>query len=144
MPPDLAFQVLKNVTEEGPSFHRARGIISHDYLDVDASSRTPAITQAWTNHAKRDRSQCALVLLTRVVSRRCLLSTFLPVLNPIVDGTIADISPTMLKDKVLMIGLEGEGTIDLNPQPTRELRHGGSPRQRHQFFYDQPVPHFPD
>ena len=26
----------------------------------------------------------------------------------------------MLQDKVLMIGLEGEGTIDLNPQPHEE------------------------
>jgi class 3 adenylate cyclase/CHASE2 domain-containing sensor protein len=33
------------------------------------------------------------------------------------DSTI---SPTMLHNKVLMIGLEGEGTIDLNPQPHQE------------------------
>lgn len=30
------------------------------------------------------------------------------------------ISPTMLHNKILMIGLEGEGTIDLNPQPHQE------------------------
>lgn len=37
-----------------------------------------------------------------------------------VNGKHIDISPTMLKDKLMMIGLEGEGTIDLNPQPYEE------------------------
>jgi class 3 adenylate cyclase/CHASE2 domain-containing sensor protein len=37
-----------------------------------------------------------------------------------VNGKLQRISPTMLKDKIFMIGLEGEGTIDLNPQPYEE------------------------
>ena len=37
-----------------------------------------------------------------------------------VNGKLQRISPTMLKDKIFMIGLEGEGTIDLNPQPYQE------------------------
>lgn len=45
---------------------------------------------------------------------------FAPCAHAHVYGEVRDISPTMLKNKVLMIGLEGEGTIDLNPQPYEE------------------------
>ena len=42
---------------------------------------------------------------------------FPPCLHSHVNGELKDISPTMINQKVFMIGLEGEGTIDLNPQP---------------------------
>ena len=42
---------------------------------------------------------------------------FPPCLKSRAGGKDIALSPTMLQDKILMIGLEGEGTIDLNPQP---------------------------
>lgn len=45
---------------------------------------------------------------------------FPPCLESRIQGKDRALSPVMLHDKVLMIGLEGEGTIDLNPQPYEE------------------------
>lgn len=45
---------------------------------------------------------------------------FPPCLVSRIQGKDRALSPVMLYNKVLMIGLEGEGTIDLNPQPYEE------------------------
>lgn len=45
---------------------------------------------------------------------------FPPCLEARIQGKDRALSPIMLHNKVLMIGLEGEGTIDLNPQPYEE------------------------
>ena len=112
----LAQHVRKFSTEEDRRSIADR-ISLHTYLDVREdlydSADYPALD---------DKHQMEIVRNVLFFAHEDKLEDVSPLYFPPcfqshVDGTTRDISPTMLKDKVLMIGLEGEGTIDLNPQP---------------------------
>lgn len=111
----LAKHVEKASTEEDRRSIAER-ISLHDYLDVRGDLYNPSDFDLDRNHQKEIVRN---VLYFAHEGRLDDVSPlyFPPCFKSHVDGTVKDISPTMLKNKVLMIGLEGEGTIDLNPQP---------------------------
>lgn len=97
-----------------------KNLSSPDYLtfrdDLFSSKSYPSISSEHQKEIARN------VLAFKGQNRIAEVSPlyFPPCLKNHVNGNWQDISPTMLKDKIFMIGLEGEGTIDLNPQPYEE------------------------
>lgn len=110
---------LAEALAKGASPEQKRYVAEHlaspHHLDIPGWAPDTAGYPALNADHQREIARNVLALsddLTRVSPLY-----FPPALETQNDGKIIPLSPTMLKDKILMIGLEGEGTIDLNPQP---------------------------
>ena len=112
----LARHVENNSTEEDRR-SMAERVSLHTYLDTREGLYNPEDYPALDRDHQREIVRNVLYFAHEGRLSEVSPLYFPPCFESHVDGTVRDISPTMLRDKVLMIGLEGEGTIDLNPQP---------------------------
>lgn len=74
---------------------------------------------ALTREHREEITRCTLFMLGE--NKKDLNPPYFPPpQSTLYNGKTVPLSPTMLKDKILMIGLVGDGTMDLNPQPFQE------------------------
>lgn len=113
----LSHSVLKHVDKEKDYEFIRREQTKHDYLEFrDGLWDESKYENIDSNHQK-EIARNVLVFAEKNNLEAVSPLYFPPCLQNHVAGDMKDISPTMIQDKIFMIGLEGEGTIDLNPQP---------------------------
>ncbi|MBF0198275.1 MAG: CHASE2 domain-containing protein [Planctomycetes bacterium] len=115
----LSKKVLKNATEADVSEALAQ-MHTHDYLEFRQDLYDQAQYGAVDAKHQKEIARNILAFKARDEIEEVSPLYFPPCQHTHADGKVVDLSPTMLKDKIFMIGLEGEGTIDLNPQPYQE------------------------
>jgi len=115
----LSNRILSNCNKEDLAYALAH-LSDHDYWqfrsDLYQADEYPLLTE---NHQKEIARNC-LAFKAKDQLKEVSPLYFPPCLKTHINGQPKDLSPIMLNEKILMIGLEGEGTIDLNPQPYEE------------------------
>lgn len=115
----LSNEIKNNLKKEDLAYAK-KNLSSHEHWEFRSDLFDSKNYPALDDHHQKEIARNILAFEAQGRLKEVAPFYFPPCLKAQISGEKKDLSPVMLSEKVLMIGLEGEGTIDLNPQPHEE------------------------